>query len=147
MKDALRAASALFQQVAGVPPQVLAVARNTSALAASARLNWMNFAGVLKSSALGASPLRPGGIGNGNAVLPARTRSACAESSKATMYPYTESLGTNGAGGAVIGMSTSTGAPKLSRVTMRYVKASAFMVFAMPRDAAFSESETSPVPM
>ena len=30
----------------------------------------------------------------------------------------------------MIGMSTSTGAPKLSRVTMRYVKASAFPVGA-----------------
>src|SRR6266487_6819936 len=129
MKDALRAASALFQQVAGVPPQVLAVARNTSALAASARLNWMNFAGVLKSSALGASPLRPGGIGNGNAVLPARTRSACAESSKATMYPYTESLGTNGAGGAVIGMSTSTGAPKLSPNALDFSTPAKFIQF------------------
>src|SRR5438552_17727851 len=130
MKDPLRAASALFQQFAGVPPQVPAVARNTSALAASARLNWMNFAGVLKSSALGASPLRPGGIGNGNAVLPALTRSACAEWSRATMYPYIESFGTNGAGGAVIGMSTYTGVPKLARVTMRSVAESAFMLFA-----------------
>ena len=49
------------------------MARNTRALAASARLNAMNNAASLKSRALGAVPDKPGGMGKGNLALPART--------------------------------------------------------------------------
>ena len=58
------------------------------------------------------------------------------------MYPYTLSRLTNGPSGAVIGTSTSTGAPSESRVSITYTNASALSVLANPREAAFSASET-----
>src|ERR1051326_1863276 len=80
------------------------VARWTRTFAASARLNWANVAGVLK-------PVYPGATVKGKADPPA-CRSASASSSSALTASSAASKDTNGAGGAVMGWSTSIGIPK-----------------------------------
>src|SRR2546427_584845 len=120
-KDESSADLARVQQAA---PQARSVARYASTRAFSARLNWMNFTGV-------ANPLKPGGSPNGNDVPPA-ARATLAESSNPTIKPNTESRFTNGARDAPTSWFTSTGAPSVSRVSMRSRKSSASIVFAKP---------------
>src|SRR2546430_9566783 len=100
------------------------VARYASTRAFTARLNWMNFAGVAK-------PLNPGGRPNGNDVPPA-AKATSAESSNPAINPNTESRLTNGASGAPTSWFTSTGAPSVSRVSMRSRKSSASIAFTQP---------------
>src|SRR5207244_6416076 len=98
--------SADLERVQQGAPQARSVARYASTRALSARLNWMNFAGV-------ANPLNPAGRPNGNAGPPA-AKATSAESSNPTINPNTESRLTNGASGAPTPWFTSTGAASLS---------------------------------
>ena len=54
------------------------------------------------------------------------------------MARYTLSSLANGAGVALMSKSTSTGAPSWARSSITYMNASAFSVFAIPRDPALS---------
>src|SRR4051812_38105723 len=99
MNDALIAVAAWVQHV----EQPLNVARCTSTLAASARLNVANVTGVVK-------PSKPGTNVKGNAAPPA-WRSVYAVSSIAETSAIASANATNGAGGSEIGRSTATGMP------------------------------------
>src|SRR5256885_137708 len=95
--------SADLERVQQGAPQARSVARYASTRALSARLNWMNFAGV-------ANPLNPAGRPNGNDVPPA-AKATSAESSNPTINPNTESRLTNGARGPRSSSVMNRGSP------------------------------------
>ena len=112
------------------------VARWTAIFAASARLNCAKVAGVPK-------PAYPGAMLNGNAAPPA-WRSVYASFINVAAASSAAWNETNGAGGAVIGWSTSSGIPNSPvRIARRWM-CQAFIVLAKP-DAAFTSSGDSPV--